>query len=78
MMKLVESDVRTVYLALDNDALKEALKYSVDLLNLGKDVYLIELNSKDPSEIGFEEMTKYLHTAKQLTFRELLLKKMHL
>jgi len=78
MMKLVENDVRTVYLALDNDALKEALKYSVDLLNLGKDVYLIELNSKDPSEIGFEEMTKYLHTAKQLTFRELLLKKMHL
>ena len=78
MMKLVESDVKTVYLALDNDALKEALKYSVDLLNLGKDVYLIELNSKDPSEIGFEDMTKFLHTAKQLTFKELLLKKMHL
>lgn len=78
MMKLVESDVKTVYLALDNDALKEALKYSVDLLNLGKDVYLIELDNKDPSEIGFENMTKYLHTAKQLTFKELLLKKMHL
>lgn len=78
MMKLVENDVKTVYLALDNDALKEALKYSVDLLNLGKDVYLIELNSKDPSEIGFENMTKYLHTAKQLTFKELLLKKMQL
>lgn len=78
MMKLVENDVKTVYLALDNDALKEALKYSVDLLNLGKDVYLIELDNKDPSEIGFENMTKYLHTAKQLTFKELLLKKMHL
>lgn len=78
MMKLVESEVKTVYLALDNDALKEALKYSVDLLNLGKDVYLIEMDNKDPSEIGFENMTKYLHTAKQLTFKELLLKKMHL
>lgn len=78
MMKLVETDVKTVYLALDNDALKGALKYSVDLLNLGKDVYLIELNGKDPSEIGFQEMTKYLHTAKQLTFRDLLLKKMQL
>lgn len=78
MMKLVENDVKTVYLALDNDALKEALRYSVDLLNLGKDVYLIELDNKDPSEIGFENMTKYLHTAKQLTFKELLLKKMHL
>lgn len=78
MMKLVESDVKTVYLALDNDALKEALKYSVDLLNLGKDVYLVELEDKDPSEIGFENMTKYLHTAKQLTFKDLLLKKMQL
>lgn len=78
MKKLVENDVKTVYLALDNDALKEALKYSVDLLNRGKDVYLIELQDKDPSEIGFENVTKYLHTAKQLTFRDLLAKKMQL
>ncbi len=78
MMKLVESDVKTVYLALDNDALKEALNYSQQLLNLGKDVYLIELEGKDPSDIGFENMTKYLHTAKQLTFGGLMLKKMQL
>jgi len=78
MMKLVESDVKTVYLALDNDALKEAINYSQQLINLGKDVYLIELNGKDPSEIGFENMTKYLHTAKQLTFSDLLMKKMQL
>lgn len=78
MMKLVESDVKTVYLALDNDALKEALNYSQQLLNLGKDVYLIELEGKDPSDIGFEDMTKYLHTAKQMSFGDLLLKKMQL
>jgi len=78
MMKLVENDVKTVYLALDNDALKEAINYSQQLLNLGKDVYLIELEGKDPSDIGFENITKYLHTAKQLTFSDLLLKKMQL
>jgi DNA primase len=78
MMKLVENDVKTVYLALDNDALKEALNYSQQLINLGKDVYLIELQGKDPSDIGFENMTKFLHTAKQLTFGELMLKKMQL
>ena len=78
MMKLVQSEVKTVYLALDKDALKEALKYSQQLIDMGKDVYLIELNGKDPSEIGFEDMTKYLHTAKQLTFGELLLKRMQL
>jgi DNA primase len=78
MMKLVHSEVKTVYLALDNDAFKSSIKYAQQLINLGKDVYLIELNGKDPSEIGFENMTKYLHTAKQLTFSELLLKKMNL
>jgi DNA primase len=78
MLKLVQSDVKTVYLALDNDAFKSSIKYAQQLINLGKDVYLIELEGKDPSEIGFEGMTKYLHTAKQLTFSELLLKKMNL
>jgi DNA primase len=78
MMKLVQSDVKTVYLALDKDALKAALSYSQQLINLGKDVYLIELDGKDPSEIGFENMTKFLHAAKQLTFSDLLTKKMYL
>lgn len=78
MLKLVENHVRTVYLALDNDALKESFNYALELINLGKDVYLIELNGKDPSDIGFEEVTRYLHSAKQLTFGELLLKKMQL
>ena len=78
MMKLVENDVKTVYLALDNDAFKQAIGYSQQLIDLGKDVYLIELEGKDPSDIGFENMTKYLHNAKQLTFSDLLLKKMQL
>ena len=78
MLRLVQSDVKTVYLALDNDALKESIEYAQKLINLGKDVYLIELEGKDPSDIGFEEVTKYLHTAKQLTFGDLLKKKMQL
>jgi len=78
MLKLVESEIKTVYLALDKDALKEAINYAQQLLNLGKDVYLIDLQGKDPSEIGFENMTKQLHTAKQLTFTDLLWQKMQL
>lgn len=78
MLKLVENDVKTVYLALDNDALKQSIEYAQKLLDHGKDVYLIELDGKDPSDIGFENITKYLHRAKQLTFGDLLLKKMQL
>jgi len=78
MLKLVESEVKTVYLALDKDALKEALTYSQNLLNLGKEVYLIELEGKDPSDLGFDNMTKLLHHAKPLSFGDLLLKKIQL
>lgn len=75
MLKLVESEVKTVYLALDKDALKEALTYSEQLLNQGKEVYLIELEGKDPSDLGFEKMTKLLHKAKPLSFGELMLRR---
>jgi len=78
MLKLVESEVKTIYLALDKDALKEALDYSHNLLNLGKEVYLIELEGKDPSELVFNNITKLLHQAKPLSFSDLLLKKMQL
>jgi DNA primase len=78
MLKLVESEVKTVYLALDKDALKEALAYSEQLLNHGKEVYLIELEGKDPSDLGFENMTKLLHKAKPLSFSELMLKRIQL
>jgi len=76
MIKLAQSEVKTVYIALDNDALKESLTYAENLINMGKEVYLIELHGKDPSDLGFEPMIKLLHEAKQLTFSDLFLKKM--
>jgi DNA primase len=78
MMKLAQSEVKTVYIALDNDALKESISYAESLINMGKEVYLIELEGKDPSDMGFEEVTKLLHKAKQLTFADLFIKKIQL
>ena len=78
MMKLVQSNVKTVYVSLDRDALKDALGYAQELLNLGKDVYLIDLQDKDPSDMGFEKFTKLVHDAEQLTLGELLYKKLEL
>lgn len=78
MMKLSESNVKTVYLALDEDAIKSSLEHSEKLLNLGKEVYLINLDGKDPSEIGFESMIRHLQSAKPLTFVDIFKKKMEL
>ena len=78
MMKLVETNVKTVYVALDRDALKDALKYAEELLNLGEDVYLVDLDDKDPSEMGFDKFTSLVHKAEQLTLSELIYKKIEL
>lgn len=76
MKQLVDSEVKTVYLALDRDALKDAISHSETLLGYGKDVYLLDLEGKDPSKIGFECMIKLLHEAEQLTFNNLFRKKL--
>jgi phosphoglycerol transferase MdoB-like AlkP superfamily enzyme len=57
MKKIVTSKVQKIYIALDNDALKKALEFCELLLNEGKEVYLVELQGKDPSEMGFESFT---------------------
>jgi DNA primase len=58
MKKLVESKVQKIYIALDNDAMKQALGFCEQLLDIGKEVYLVELSGKDPSDLGFENFTR--------------------
>ena len=76
MKKLVESSVKTIYIALDRDAQKAALNHAETLLNYGKEVYFIDMEDKDPSEMGFEQFTKLIHSAQPLDFMELMHKKL--
>ena len=76
MKKLVESKVQKIYIALDNDAVKQALKFCEQLLDVGKEIYLVELQGKDPSEMGFEHFTKLIQTTIPLTQYKLMEKKL--
>lgn len=78
MKKLVESKVKTVYIALDKDAVKQALDYVDKLISYGKEVYHIDLEDKDPSKIGFEGMIKVLQSAKPIKQEDLFMKKMQM
>jgi DNA primase len=78
MKKIVSSSVKQIFIALDNDALKQAIQYCETLLNHGKEVFLVDLNEKDPSELGFANFAKLLHTSTPLTFRTLMEKKFEL
>ena len=76
MKRLVESKVQKIYIALDNDAVKQALGFCEQLLDIGKEVYLVELQGKDPSELGFENFTKLIQTVTPLTQYKLMEKKL--
>jgi DNA primase len=78
MQKIVTSVVKKVYIALDKDAIKQALDFCEQLINEGKIVYLLKLNEKDPNEMGFKHFTELIQNAQPLTYTGLLEEKLYL
>ena len=72
MKKIVTSVVDKIYIALDRDAIKQALKFCERLMAEGKEVYLVDLQDKDPSEMGFENFTKLIQNTVPLTYYDLM------
>ena len=78
LKRIVESTVKKIYVALDTDALKQALKHCEYFINQGKEVYLVELDGKDPSEMGFSHFTKLIQNTEPLDQYDLMEKKFSL
>jgi DNA primase len=78
MKKLVQSNVDRIYIALDNDAKKDALKHVEKLISFGKEVYMVELDGKDANEVGFERFLNIIEQTPPLDFQTLLEKKLNL
>ena len=78
MKKIVKSSVDKIYIALDKDAQKQALNFCEKLMSEGKEVYLVDMQDKDPSEMGFENFTNLIQDTYPLTFSSLLEKKLTL
>jgi hypothetical protein len=78
MKKVVTSLVDKIYIALDRDAMKQALRFCEMLLAEGKEVYLVDLQDKDPSEMGFKNFTKLIQNTVPLTYYNLMERKLAL
>ena len=72
------SSVNRIYIALDQDARRDALKQAEKLMSYGKEVYMVELEGKDANEIGFEAFLNTIEQTQPLTFQSLLEKKLQL
>lgn len=76
--QLTLNRVKSVYLSLDEDALKQTLKISEELLGLGKKLYVVRLNGKDPNEIGFKNYTEIIQNSQPFTLSDLIRLKMEI
>ena len=67
---MIKNQVKEVYVALDDDALVDAREIERALSNNGMNVKLVNLDKKDPSELGFTDTWKCIDTAESTTFKD--------
>lgn len=78
MKKLINSSVKKIYIALDKDAIKASLKHCETLMDEGKEIYLVDLEEKDPSEMGTKKFINLIQNTLPLTYEDLMDKKLQL
>ncbi len=77
VMRLVEKKVKTIYVALDEDAKQDAIKLSKFLMDYGIKTYLLNMKDKDPSELGFENFWKRVEKTEKSTFSDIIKGKLY-
>lgn len=70
-LKIIETGVKDIYIALDRDALRETVKYAEMFMGEGRNVYLVDLVG-DPSQIGFEGMMHLIRDTKKASFSDMM------
>ena len=70
--RLVEKKVKIIYVALDEDAKKDAVKLTKFLMDYGIETYLLNMKDKDPSELGFTKFWEIVKNTKQSKFSDII------
>lgn len=76
--KIIEEHVKSIYICLDQDALKQALDISEKFMNEGINVYFVELNENDPNDLGFDQIINQIQETVPMTFETLMKYRMSL
>lgn len=70
--RIVENDVKHIYISLDSDAMANSLRYANLFIGEGRNVYVVDLIDKDPSKIGFYRMMNLIQETKHMTLKEMV------
>ena len=70
--KIVTEGVHDIYVCLDQDARKQAIEFCDYFRSNGSKVYFVDLEQKDPNEIGFPSILKTIEHTSELTESQLI------
>lgn len=70
---MIVNHVKKVYVCLDSDAKDDSMMICEQLLSLGITPYFVKINGgKDPNEVGFKQMQKFIKDATEIDWTGLL------
>ena len=73
LRKIFEKKVKTIYIALDNDAKKDAYNLSEFFKDFGIDSKVVNLpKNEDPNDLGFERMTNLIGDTISSSFSDMI------
>ena len=70
--KIILNKVKDIYISLDSDAVKTSIRYIEEFIKKGVNVHYIDLNKKDPSELGKFGFIKAYENAMLMDFGNLV------
>ena len=76
--KIIENHVKEIYICLDADALRNAISIAEKFMGEGINVYFVELQEEDASDLGFNKIRTILEDTDILTFERVMQLKMNL
>lgn len=70
--KIIEKKPPCIYVALDSDAKKDAIRIIKNIAGLGIPVYYADIKEKDPSEMGHDEFFNHIKKATAVSNEDVL------
>jgi DNA primase len=74
--RIVERNVKTIYICLDQDAKEQALETCDYFMANGINVYLVDIPDSDPSELGYKKIHEILDSTYRLSEEQLMQEKL--
>jgi DNA primase len=78
LRKIFEKNVKTIYIALDDDAKKDAYDMSEFFRDFGIDCKVVKLpTDKDPNDLGWKKITTLIHSTESASFSDSIQAKLY-